>query len=99
MEHTLKVRLTATQMHALKKHAEKKKREPEEDLIAVWWGRMCALADYAEKLETKGARFRPYAPRNLDDAQRDKLKAEAVKEGIAPKPPRPKQLAIPGVKR
>jgi len=46
---------------------------------------MCALTDYAEKLRQRSAKFRPYAPRNLDDAQREKLKAQAVKEGIAPK--------------
>lgn len=48
-EAKLTVHLTALQLKSLKEHADKKKRSPEDDLVAVWWGRTCALETYAEK--------------------------------------------------
>lgn len=85
MAHEVKVSLTEAQYKVLKAHAEKKDRSPAEDLVAVWWGRVGALSKFAERLE-KGAKLRPYAPSQLSEEERGKLKAAAVKAGIALKP-------------
>src|SRR5467141_5010935 len=90
--HTLKVQLTNEQWEILQERAENAEADPEdtaylaEDLVKVWYGRVKALMKYARKLQKDDATFRPYAPLGFEEKQREKIKAEAVREGIAPKP-------------
>jgi hypothetical protein len=83
-EHVVKVTLNEGQWDALVMHADSKKRRPDEDLLAVWWGRMQALANYAEKLKSGSQEFRAYAPKGLPDEERSKIKALAIAKGVAP---------------
>jgi len=101
---TMKIELTQAQHRRLEQHAEEKDREPEDDLVAVWWGRMSALDKYAERVKQSGAKFRPYAPRKLKEEDRVEVKTKAVKQGVAPVltklrvlkgPPRPRKKAWP----
>lgn len=90
--------LTALQLKSLKEHADKKKREPGEDLVQVWWGRVRALDDYAEKLSRKNAKFRVYKnhhPKPAPLAQKAATK-EAAKKGRKIKPGKdaPRQIAL-----
>jgi len=94
MAHTLKVTLNDAQWDILQERAENAEAEPEdnaylaEDLVKVWYGRVKALMKYARKLQKDDATFRPYVPLGFEEKQREKIKAEAVREGIAPKPGR-----------
>lgn len=83
-EHVVKVTLNEEQWDALTLHADSKHRRPDEDLLAVWWGRMQALSNYAEKLKSGSQEFRAYAPKGLPDEERSKIKALAVAKGVAP---------------
>jgi hypothetical protein len=84
MAHNVTITLTEEQYKHATKHAEKKGRKVAEDIVAVWWGRTMALATYAEGVES-GRKMRPYTPRRLADAERERIVKLAVKEGIAPK--------------
>ncbi len=92
MAHTLKITLSDAQWELLQERAENAEQDPEdtaylaEDLVRVWYGRVRALSKYARKLNKDDATFRPYAPLGFEEKQREKIKAEAVREGIAPKP-------------
>jgi len=92
MAHTLKVTLNDAQWGILQERAENRDGDPEDtealadDLVKVWHGRVKALMKYARKLQKDDATFRPYAPLGFEEKQREKIKTEAIKEGIAPKP-------------
>jgi len=94
MAHTLKVTLNDAMWELLQERAESAEQDPEdtaylaEDLVKVWYGRVRALSKYGRKLNKDDATFRPYVPRGFEEKQREKIKAEAVREGIAPKPQR-----------
>jgi outer membrane biosynthesis protein TonB len=93
--HTIKIELNETQYKAALQHSEKAGLDIGPDIVNVWWGRTRALATYAERLE-KGSKMRAYAPLGLSDIERARLKALAVKEGVALKPkdppaPKPKE--------
>lgn len=98
MAEELTVVLTAAQMKSLKEHAAKKKRTPENDLVHVWWHRVCALADYSEKLEKGGSKFRTHLPKFMEDGERDRLRAQLLRTGKAtratPKPAPEKQKRV-----
>jgi hypothetical protein len=83
---TLRIELNREQHRRAKEHAERTGREVEDDIVAVWWGRVRALDDYAEKRATKGAKFAAYAPKLLDEAERDRVKRVAHAAGIATRP-------------
>jgi hypothetical protein len=84
MAHNVTITLTEEQYKHAAKHAEKKGRKIPEDVVAVWWGRTMALATYADGVES-GRKMRPYTPRRLAEAERERIVKLAVKEGIAPK--------------
>jgi len=90
--HTLKITLNDAQWEILQERAENAEADPDdtaylaEDLVKVWYGRVKALMKYARKLQKDDATFRPYVPLGFEEKQREKIKAEAVREGIAPKP-------------
>src|SRR5438067_7829159 len=94
MAHTLKITLNDAQWEILQERAENAEADPEdtaylaEDLVKVWYGRVKALMKYARKLQKDDATFRPYVPLGFEEKQREKIKTEAVKAGIAPKPQR-----------
>jgi hypothetical protein len=94
MAHTLKITLNDAQWEILQERAENAEQDAEdtaylaEDLVKVWYGRVRALSKYARKLQKDDATFRPYVPLGFEEKQREKIKAEAIKEGIAPKPQR-----------
>ena len=85
--HKLTIVLDKEGFALLKEHAESRKRTPEEDAPIVLVNRLRALADYAEKLAQKNAKFRVYLPRAINGDEREKLIKEVVKEGygVAPK--------------
>jgi hypothetical protein len=109
MAHTLKITLNEAQWEILQERAENAEQDPEdtaylaEDLVRVWYGRVRALSKYARKLGRDDATFRPYVPLGFEEKQREKIKAEAVREGIAPNPKarakgaRKAQPKLPGV--
>jgi hypothetical protein len=84
MAHKMQIELTEAQHKWLEKHAEKKGRKPPDDLVHYWWGRVTALANYADGVES-GKKMRPYTPRRLAADERERIVKLAVKEGIAPK--------------
>src|SRR3954465_15922932 len=94
MAHTLKVTLTDAQRDILQERAENREGDPEdtaalaEDLVNVRHGRVKALMKYARKLSKEDATSRPYPPLRFEDEQRQKIKAAAIAEGIAPSPRR-----------
>src|SRR6266851_3540881 len=94
MAHTLKITLNDAQWELLQERAESAEQDPEdtaylaEDLVKVWYGRVRALSKYGRKLNRDDATFRPYVPRGFEEARREKIKTEAIKAGIAPKPQR-----------
>src|SRR5712664_2192921 len=103
---TLRVEVTKEQYKRLEDQAEEKGlEEPEEAIVAIWWGRTQALDKYAERRKQSGAKFRPYAPLKLKG--REKVKADAIAQGIAPVPktqarkgpPRPKKVKAPKAKK
>lgn len=91
MAHTLKVTLTDAMWDLLQERAENAEADPEdtaylaEDLVRVWHGRVKALIKYSRKLQKDGAQFRPYVPLGFEKKKREKIKADAIEEGIAPK--------------
>ena len=98
---TLRVEVTKAQYERLEEQAEEKGlEEPEEAIVAIWWGRTQALDKYAERRKQSGAKFRPYAPLKLKG--REKVKTDAIAQGIAPVPrtqlrkgpPRPKKAKM-----
>ena len=92
MAHTLKITLSDAQWELLQERAENAEQDPEDteyladDLVKVWYGRVKALIKYARKLKKDDATFRAYTPLGFEEERREKIKAEAVREGIAPKP-------------
>lgn len=94
MSHKVQVTLTNEQHKWAVAHAAKKGRTPAEDLIHVWWNRVQALERYAVKLED-GEPMRAYAPKGLPEEERERLKAAAIKAGVAVKPGAKKAPAKP----
>lgn len=68
----LTVTLSKAQAEALQDHA--KGGDLGEDLVRTWWGRTVALANYAGKLRSGDAEFRPYVSKDLSEEERERLK-------------------------
>ena len=80
----LQIELSARQHKVAQEYAKLHGTSIETAVVKIWWGRVCALSKYRQRIHQAHAKFRPYAPRQMDERVRRRIKRTAVRAGIAP---------------